>query len=365
MAENVIIGSGILGLSIAEYLTRTTIDPSSLKIISNEHKLAGSNAAAANLATKGQLYARDPHFHLKLEAKKIYRSWLENLLNELNKQEISLDSFYKNGWGIDYFYSKENKEKQYNRVKQCEEELKKRNLPNNSILSQKENIILYKDESWVDAHILLDILRKVLLKRKVKFENIEINYEIYKKLNNSEKYKNIIFCTGAWTKDLLKKLNIAVPSIMEKQRLTFGSTFSSKNLTDLKEYSLVEKVSADLKNKVTISGSKNRNYISSTTVKISEIENLENLKELNVANNQLLKLAEQQMLNCPFYLTENNTIKQLDGVRVGFGHSEIVLTQLSDQNLAVRKFVCAGAHKSGYLFAPVIGAKLQKMLIEI
>ena len=64
-----IVGSGIIGLSVAEYFSRNNPH---VTVISNNNPLAGSYAAAANLATKGQLFGRDPHFQIKLDAKKIY-----------------------------------------------------------------------------------------------------------------------------------------------------------------------------------------------------------------------------------------------------------------------------------------------------
>ncbi|MBX9837541.1 MAG: NAD(P)-binding protein, partial [Silvanigrellaceae bacterium] len=112
MTKLIIVGSGILGLSVAEYLTREMFQGIDIKIITNNHKFSGSKAAAANLATKGQMFARDPHFELKLHGKKIYKNWIHNLIKEDNCS-LSIDSIFKNGEGIDYFTSINNRDKHY------------------------------------------------------------------------------------------------------------------------------------------------------------------------------------------------------------------------------------------------------------
>lgn len=361
MAKNIIIGSGILGLSVAEYLTRSKIFPSEVKIISNENRLAGSLAAAANLATKGQLFARDPHFHLKLEAKKYYRTWLENLLEELNTKDVTLDSIFCCATGVDHYLSEEQQKKQCKRVKQNNEELQKRNLPTDSILIGENNTVIYKDEAWVDALQLLKILKKVLIKRSVKFEQATFDKEIYSNIVQENKCKNIIFCTGAWTKDLIKNLSITVPVEMTKERLSIGSTFYGENLIYLNNHALIEKNADDLKTKVTFSGNNKKQFLSSTTVKIKNIGyNYQN--ELNIANLKLIALAKEYQVNNVITIPNEKNLNKTDGYRVGFGHSEIIISELFDNCHNIKKIVCAGAHKSGYLFAPVIGAKVQNFL---
>ncbi len=362
MAKNIIIGSGILGLSVAEYLTRTTVAPIDVKIISNENIMAGSLAAAANLATKGQLFARDPHFALKLEAKKKYKVWIENLLKEINAKDIFLDSIYYSAKGIDYFLLEEQQKKQYKRVKQNNEELQKRNLPTESITMGKNNTIIYEDEAWVDAVQLLCLLKKVLINRNVKFEKLEFDNKIYANLIKEKMCKNIIFCTGAWTKNLIKNLNISVPMEMAKERLSIGSTFYGEELVNLNGYSILEKNAADLKTKVTFSGNNKIHYISSTTVKIKEIDCNSNLKDLNIANQKLINLAKENQGSNIITISSQSKLNKIDGYRIGFGHSEIIVNEVFDNNPDIKKIVCAGAHKSGYLFAPVIGSKLQKFL---
>jgi hypothetical protein len=64
-------------------------------------------------------------------------------------------------------------------------------------------------------------------------------------------------------------------------------------------------------------------------------------------------------------LKNDSIINKMHGYRVGYGHEELVVEKIysNDQNLNI--FVCAGAHKSGYLFAPVVGSILQNLQLDL
>lgn len=361
MTQNIIVGSGILGLSLAEYLTRQSIPANELKIISTENEKSGSSAAAANLATKGQLFARDPHFKLKLDSKMNYKNWLQILINELNNSEYKIDSIYKEGKGIEYFATNDEMLEHFKRVKQSDTELKKRNLPLDSI-QKNNNSIIYANEAWVDAKKLLQLLRHILLKRDVIIEKKEFNLDYYNNLIKNYDCKNIIFCVGAWTKSLLQELQFTLPKEFEKERLTIGSTFMGEKLFHLNEYALIEKNSLKTKEKITLSGTNSINYISSSTVKIDKLTDNINFDKLSEKNKKLLDFLQNLSIDFSFKNLDLSALKQIDGYRVGFGHSEIVITELQSKSSGIRSFVCAGAHKSGFLFAPVIGERMQKML---
>ncbi|WGL61009.1 FAD-dependent oxidoreductase [Pigmentibacter sp. JX0631] len=363
MTQYIIIGSGILGLSVAEYLTRNLISPKEIKIISNENEKSGSYAAAANLATKGQLFARDPHFRLKLESKVIYKNWLQSLIKELNASEFQVNKIYNEGKGIDYFSNSFEMFEHYKRVKQTDVELNKRNLPLTSIQA-KNNTIIYENEAWVDGKKLLLLLRNVLEKRSVNIEKNDFNLSYYKDIIRKSHCKNIIFCVGAWTKPLLNELQFELPLELAKERLTIGSTFEGEKLFHLNEYSLVEKVSLVTKDKITLSGNSFINYISSSTAKINNLNDIGNNDRLYEKNIKFLNFLQNLFIDFPHNISNIKLLKQIDGYRVGFGHSEIVLTELVSKNDNIKKFICAGAHKSGFLFAPVIGERMQKMLFE-
>ncbi len=370
MAKMTIVGSGILGLSVAEFLSREMFYGNEIQIITTQHKYSGSKAAAANLATKGQLFGRDKHFQLKIDGKRQYPKWISMLLNETQKGKL-IDEVYRCGLGLDYFTSQEKREKHFNRVKQKDEELKKRNFLNNSIIKVAENKIMYADEAWVDANFLLFTLNDVLLKRGVEFIKSEFNMERLHHLLSLNDSKFLIFCTGAWTKSLLNDLNIKLPRQMEEkqERLTIGSTYYGNEVLNnfAQKFVLHEIVSSNLKEKVTFSGNSFKHIISSSSLKLSNLSDF-NENDLEIKNINLLDVAKNFINDSP-YLKNNLEIKfgknisKLDGFRVGYGHSEIILEKLEVSNTKITAIVCAGAHKSGYLFAPVVGSVMQNLLL--
>lgn len=362
MRSILIIGSGIIGLSVAEFLSRTTEDR--IAIVSNEHPLSGSFAAAANLATKGQLYARDPHFQIKLDSKKIYSSWVASLLRE-GGDPFSLDDIFQQGEGCDLFLNETDRDIHLKRVLQSEDELIKRGFELNSIKPIENDKIIYQSEAWVDGLSLIGILKNVLLKRKVHFIHETVGSRNFQNLIKNEKANALIFCTGAWTRELLSKLSFPIPEKMKKQeRLTLGSTFYGGNILeqDDKNYVLKELISSHRKNKVTLSGSSSKQYVSSSTVKVQNFDivrsNFHN-PDLEIKNKELLKLAcVDSDKFC--HLKKSSSVKKTTGIRVGYGHSEFVLEQFYFNEIL--NIVCTGAHKSGFLLAPMIGEIVSKML---
>lgn len=362
MASIIVIGSGILGLSVAEYLSRTE---KNVTILSNDHPMSGSFAAAANLATKGQLYGRDPHFQMKIDAKNKYRGWITSLLEEA-QENIELERIFRQGAGIDSFFSKEDRDHHLQRVLQPQEELLERKLPVDFIKSEDDNKVIYQDEAWVDAAFLLRILKNVLLKRGVIFISETFSQKSLERYKNKE-CVNLIFCTGAWTKDLLSSLSFPIPNRMQRQaRFTIGSTFFGNKIleSDQENFVLQEIISFGRKNKVTFSGNENLQYVSSSTLKFSSekfpyFENeIENINDKNI---ELLKLAKLKIKkSC--YLKEDCELNKLTGIRVGYGHSEIVLEKFIHHNF--NTVICSGAHKSGFLFASEVGGRISAMLFK-
>ena len=366
-----IIGSGIIGLSVAEYLTHKG---KSVVVISNDHPLSGSKAAAANLATKGQLFARDSHFQLKLDGKKIYSHWINRLENEIsyeNKTQI-----YKFGLGTDIFLNSSDRDRQLKRVLQNKEDLISKNLSTNAIESEGDNAIIYKEEAWVNASELLKVLKFVLIKRGVNFISESFSKKHLTGINSGEQKVCFILCTGAWTKDLLKELQWPLPKGMSSsERMTIGSTFNLKNEIKNKydEIILQEKINENFSNKVTWSGDANTSYLSSTSLKISsDLSSLDlnrlflvsttsvesSIKSLlETKNKEFLDFALEDKKISP----ENLEIKT--GLRVGYGHSEIIIEKVHFTHENYSALVCCGAHKSGFLFAPVLGEIIEKILV--
>lgn len=364
MSSITIVGSGIIGLSVAEFLSKNNYFKN-IQIISEDHQFSGSNAAAANLAIKGQLYGRDKHFQYKINSKKIYLNWIESLIKEI-KLKVELDDLYRWGYGIDYFITLENREKHFNRVMQNKEELIKRNITEVAINKLGENKIQYNNESWVNAKLLLNILNKVLALRGVTFIKDKFDNSTLNNILTHTSKNTIIFCTGAWTKSLLTNLGFELPKKMQqKERLTFGSTFFGNNIFENfnNDFVLQEIVSENLKNKITFSGNSNCHYLSSSSIKVNDI-NFFDEELLKNKNAEILSLSKVSISNSPV-LKHDAIINKMQGYRVGYGHEELVVEKIysNDKNLNI--FVCAGAHKSGYLFAPVVGSILQNLQLDL
>lgn len=364
-----IIGSGIIGLSIAEYFSRQNVKAT---IISNDNPLSGSYAAAANLATKGQMFGRDPHFQIKIDAKKIYPTWIKQLIDEyelkhLNKFPQNINSFFRMGKGLDVFHNHSERNLHLKRVLQNTDELLFRNLPIDSIVPYEENSIIYKDEGWIDATLLISLLKAILKKRAVNFINKSFSKMDLQEIFNQNGENLIIFSAGAWTKQLLKELELPLSSGFNKpERLTIGSTFTTQHTYSsvLNDFVLYEKVSQfSLKKKVTLSGNSLNQYISSSTVKIKSLSHFENVNsfyknELNKKNEELILLAKGSIAD-----VQDGRLEKI-GLRVGYGHSEILIEPLNILNENTRAIVCCGAHKSGFLFAPLLGEKIEEEFLK-
>ena len=361
MIENyTIVGSGIIGLSIAEYFSRQC---KHVTIISNNHPLSGSYAAAANLASKGQLYARDSHFDLKLQAKKIYPIWINNLLKEVPNflsPSQNIDQFFKVGSGIDYFANSIDRNRHLKRVLQDKNELQKRNLPTDSIQENTENTIIYNNESWISSDFIISLLKAVLLNRGVQFSLCDFELKTFHEFNMRNERSCLIFCTGAWTKQLLNSLQIPLPKKLNKsERMTIGSTFfyeSSFNKFS-PDHVLDEIISSNLKQKATLSGNDFHTILSSSSVKI---QNTYDTPDSLINKNIELKLLASDRTE---EINFQNKFKEKTGIRVGYGHSEICTELIDLKNKNSLGITCCGAHKSGFLFAPILGQYIHDLII--
>jgi glycine/D-amino acid oxidase-like deaminating enzyme len=332
MPRILIVGSGILGLSVATYFAKHHPE-FKISLLSNDDPLAGSLAAAANLSTKGQEVGRDPHFQIKIEAKKKYKQWILSFLTEINPTAGLSDDFYQEGPGIDFFECEEDAQIQWNRV-YC--------LQNEPIHRPHPLQIQYENEAWVHAPTLLKLLKDYLIFKKIEFirDNVGIKYL-------QDKNTATIFCTGAWTPQILYQLGLPLPrGFLKPPHLTMGSTLRGPNIfTNLHPQTVLqEKVSRGQKTKITFSGSAQNQYLSSTTTKLfynpdfsfQITEDQQN--ELTLQNQALLQEARAATYTGPTLLPKTN-LDIATGLRIGFGHA----------------VVCAGAHKSGFLFAPMVG----------
>ena len=378
----IIVGKGILGLAAAEYFSRAEVQlafgPTKICVVSSlEMHPPGSAAAGANLSTKGQLFARDPHFALKLAGKNRYPKWLNGLLEECGSERTNspeLSAFFRWGTGLDFFADVLDAQKQFQRVFQGVEALEQRGLPTTAVAFENEKSLRYHDEAWVDARFLLSLLEQVCRRRGVTFleKNIECEKDleqIYAQQFQNQQFQGVVLCPGASVLQLLKNLGFtAPPELKRAHRVTWGSTFvySAASFHSENHAALCEDVRKDFLSKVTLSGGPHSVVASSTTVKIRTAEDGSiHIKDMEKnqwqeANKALGSHAQEFATRIwgehPACSLGQPTV--YSGSRIGFGHQEIVITKLSDKWRGLQVLLCAGAHKSGYLFAPVVGEQL-------
>lgn len=356
-----IVGSGILGLAVAEYLSRTQ----RVVLISNEHPLAGSHAAAANLMTKAQLFGRDVHFQRMLSAREIYRTWLQALLIESGKSADSLDTFFCEGVGLEFFKSDAQCQKQFDRVSQPEVDLKARNLGLQPFERFNESTLRFFNEAWVDAATCLNLLRTLLAKRKVEVicEDVLAHSKTIESLKARYNVRNVVFCTGAWTTEVLAHFGLALQG---SKKITIGSTLikdvafhqivkecrslTSPAVPDNVQISMCELRSPEKRRKVVISGAGAQSIFSSSSERVDSLSQF-NQAALLAANNRLDEIASMYLKNT------FPTLHVKTGLRVKYGHTELVVKRLSESAV-----ICCGAHKTGFLFAPVVGELVAELL---
>ena len=427
----VIVGGGITGLSLAYDFKRAgaqvlLLSASQLVNINSSrfstpfgentfplHLQSASQAAAANLALRAQQFARDPHFALKLAARKIFRRWLQGI-EALSEQKIA----FKEGKGCDAFASVSLAQTQWSRILQDREELKKRNLQEQDIALLEQNTLLkvtpeqnppehspleqrlpsrfpgavvYGGEAWVHGLQLLTALHSACSKLGVAFQIAEVaNWtqiilsaqKYFAGQNSSAAKINVIFATGAGSESLLNALSLqpeeqAQVNLFKKPRYSAGSTFvSSKSFKS--PYVLLELADAQRQAKVTLSGNEEATFLSSTTLRVAQPNVLSQEEKLIWArkNNELIELSTSaQDSNVQAYGPLNQTscsdfakvlwgeLEERHGLRVGFGHKELLVAKLAavegTMPPAVQTAVlCAGAHKSGFLYAPILAQHL-------
>ncbi|MEY2988531.1 MAG: hypothetical protein RJB13_2052 [Pseudomonadota bacterium] len=364
----IVIGRGVLGLSVAEYLSRQ--GKGLVVVCSDEQFAAASSAAAANLSTKGQLFARDPHFELKLKSKADYPSWLEELEQELKKagQSCNFSSHYLCSKGRDVFETIEQADKQWRRIAQPIDELERRGLSQQLIYRPTDFSIEYDGEAWVDALYLLRMLEAVCLSRGVQFLNKDAR-ELAELLKLSDKLSDVILCAGSYSPSILESWGCAnfFGGQGRKFRCSYGGTLCAEvpNWYLPDGLSLLEFIGDTAPEKVTFSGKLGRLFASSVSVTCpfeSSFLNLNAAEKHSVASQ---KQVVKTLLAKQFGLSLDSLKHEWRwGWRLGFGHRELLVEQVPHRvdGFGGRIFLVAGAHKSGFLFAPVIGSLVGQKL---
>lgn len=367
-----IIGKGILGLSIAEFFSRA--DKNVVQILSSALYPAASCAAAANLATKGQVFARDPHFDLKLTGARMYRSWLTNLRRELGERHPEdLSNIYSFGIGRDLFSTEDACLKHWKRIQQSPIETAARGLPAQQVSQRDHLTIDYNNEAWVDANELLIILEKVCSQRGVAFcETDALNLDELQSMIKQDT-DHLILAAGSMTTNILCHWQSDTINALfkKKRRWSYGATLEISNppIHLPTGVALLELVPGNGPlEKITFSGNHTKLYCSSVSVKCTDLgpDRLPAPADRDILTSQKKNMIE--LFEAHFGFSIDNLPHTFRwGLRLGFGHSELFVDTLPvPKNLRhLVKGSCliaAGAHKSGYLFAPCIGAEvMQKM----
>jgi hypothetical protein len=360
-----IVGCGIVGLSVAEFLTRNGAQ--NVKILSTTRFPAASKAAAANLATKAQVFARDPHYALKLEGKKKYSAWLEMLLRE-SSFASQLSSLYRSGVGRDHFESKELTEKQWIRIRQDEASTQVRGLPEQKLRRIDDRTIECDDEAWVDAPVLLHLLETVCRQRGVEFfEADACEPESWSEELRSA--KALVLCAGAGTVRILESWkSVELPPAFKKSlRWTFGGTLTIRGSGIVWDegISLLECVGHGEPSKVTFSGFADTLYCSSVSIPCAFPDHPKSVSDPAL---QSLLFQKETIYRCvrQFFGVEPTDFdcEWRWGHRLGFGHKEWLIEPVphSLPFLNGPLIVAAGMHKSGYLVAPMLGELVMQKL---
>jgi glycine/D-amino acid oxidase-like deaminating enzyme len=363
----VVVGKGIFGLSVAEFLSRES--QRKVRLLFSAQKGTASLAAAANLATKAQVFARDPHFGLKLSGKQIYRRWLQQLCAESPRyRDVDLNTIYVEGLGRDVFSSVELAEKQWKRVVQSPVDLVARKCPPQAVFRKTQDSIEYGHEAWVDADFLLNLLEDVCLSRGVEFCECDAT-NISDLEIQSHGASALILCAGSETPLLLEALQLReLPLAFQKsRRWSYGATLalSTPQLQLPQGVALLEWVSDAALEKLTFSGAGERYYCSSVSVSCPNSILSSTAGEPNREQLEQQQAVVADALEKFFGLRlDGVTHSWRWGTRLGFGHKELVVEAVPHDFSFLEGpiVVASGAHKSGFLFAPLIGSLVRQKL---
>jgi hypothetical protein len=358
-----IVGAGVLGLAAALELRRaghlvTLLDKNGFTPESTN----ASGAAAALLSLKSQLFGRDLHFQWKISGRKRFPKWIQSLKSPVT---------FREGNALEVFETEVQCSAQLERICQPVEELLKRNLPQQQLDRNSNTELIYGSEAWVNARELLRALFDTCLDEGVTFitQDVQDWKPLLECLYNQEGLEiantSVLFCTGWESLAVFQKFGFSSfldaaskAAFFESRRFSVGSTFSSEknDLTSgedwLSHWVFVEKHVGN--NSATLAGNSGQLTLSSSTVRVQDPANLDLLERNKWETQNQLLLA-----TFPAHWQERT------GVRLGFGHKELLVGKLvrtaegkaesnSEGTTVGNNFPCyalTGAHKSGFLYA--------------
>jgi hypothetical protein len=230
----------------------------------------------------------------------------------------------------------------------------------------------YGDEAWIDAQYLLTLLEGICIKRGVRFSESDV-MNGFDRASAEVFFDHIVLAAGSYTPRILTAwgANGENSAFKKSRRWSYGGTLEVFNSgwSMPEGISLLEVVSsAGPLTKLTFSGAAGRLFCSSVSVKCADRGFAQLPEQFDAATVEEQKQKMLQLASEIFGLDpEQTSCRFRFGLRLGFGHSELVCERLpvpaSLSGVAGHSLiVAAGAHKSGFLFAPCMGELvLQKM----
>lgn len=206
----IIVGAGILGLSVAEAASRSGI---CVDVLDAPHASGASWAAAAQLGMKGQALSKSGVFATKLGGQRCYETWLERW------DGLDPKPWFRRGWGRDRVLNDAECAEQIRRVAKHERDAGTVfHGPGLAFCSQNQREILYLQEACVDAPVLLSRLRSALEARGVRFwrgdacdkETMRrlIREKLADRATNQDcpgtELRSIVLAAGAWSFEVLQ-----------------------------------------------------------------------------------------------------------------------------------------------------------------
>ena len=196
-----IVGSGVIGLSVALYLS---LEGFKVMLITRNPQegaswFAGGMLAPFSEGLEGEL------FEFSYESLKMYSDYVK-LVEEVSRSKID---FWKDGILRVVLKGEEGlikKAEQYRERGFSVEILERMDYHSEEVVS----VIRYAEEGWVDTEHLMDALLLAMENSGVKIEIDEINkielkderVESLKGIKGNYRADYYVFCTGAWTKEL-------------------------------------------------------------------------------------------------------------------------------------------------------------------
>lgn len=367
----IVVGGGILGLAIAETFSRAgraaLTPPKQVWIVDASLPYSGSMASAGFLARKGQREALTPGFGWKIAGQRAFEAWGAALHAEAR---ASADAharaaasrpwnggladlpLFRAGIGRDRFANALDCQRHFERVMRDPGGIG--GTGGKAIRKIGACEIEYEGEAWIDAVAFLALLRSVLRARGVQFLHASFPDDPFP--DGATLSDGIVIAAGAWTPRILQRAGIALPPGLARKGLkyTAGTSFDLSGAqvpTGLRECALLDVHAPGLETKHTFGGLPERACAAAADARCGSADAdlaaaLEEPESVFLRQSALTVIASMRRR----------------GMRLRWGGSELVLQRLECGFGAVPLVLCAGAHKSGFALAPIVGGRVQHLL---